>query len=97
MTNDNKPLPSKCPQCDAHSPWALLTLELPGCDSIWQVKGYFCRYCAYAAELFQDTETLGRRKFLPVDRLGDFGYVHMPPDSAILTGIHHLKELGSDE
>lgn len=62
-----KRLPSKCPQCDAHSPWALLTLEIPGCDNIFHVTGDFCRFCGLAARLFQKTEKLGRREFVPVE------------------------------
>ena len=63
----SKTLPRHCPQCNAISPWMFLTMELPGCNDIWHVKGYFCRYCAFAVELYQDTETLGRRKFVPVE------------------------------
>ena len=55
-----KPLPSKCPECGADNPWHIAYY------ADLNIGGHVCKYCNYAAELFQDTES-GRRKFLPVE------------------------------
>jgi len=54
----------------------------------WDVQGHYC----FLESIHSDTKKCELLDQI-LDLIEQAGYVKLPPDSAVLIGIHHLKEI----